>query len=157
MRSQAEAARNEELRTARECARSEAAQKGLPPPGTDMKMFRRLNPPPRKRPTKSASTKTIASSLPSSIATPAKKRNSDNEPQANARKAASTYDSDGVIEVPERKSVFERLSEVLLDRSADYLSPHLATPIFSDNVGDDGFHPRWKYSRSKIKRSQHRR
>lgn len=157
MRFQAEASRNEELRKAREYARSEATQKGLPPPGTDVKMFRRLNAPPRKRPTKPVLTKPVASDLSSSTSTSVKQRDSPNKLQANTANATSTFDPVGATEIPERKSVLERLSDVLFDRSADYLSPHLATPVFSDDISDEGFHPRLKYSRSKIKRSQHRR
>jgi hypothetical protein len=157
IRSQAEAARNEELRKARELARSEAVQKGLPPPGTDMKMFRRLKAPSRKRPTKPALTKIIASGPSPSTTTSAKERDPPNEPQVHVPKAVSIDDSPKVVEIPEKKSMFERLSNVLFDRSADYLSPHLATPIFPDSVSDEGFHPRWRYSRSKTKRSYHRR
>jgi hypothetical protein len=55
-RSQFERIHMEELRHSREVARLQAQKKGLPPPGADVKMFRRIYPHDRRRWTKSTIT-----------------------------------------------------------------------------------------------------
>lgn len=160
-RSLEEAQRNEQLRQAREKARSEAVKRGLPPPGADIKMLRKLNS--KERRTTTAKQESTTSNIQSVTATEIK-QSLQSQPPARSQRDESrsvTVEVDHNYVVPavtiSGRTVFETLADVLLDRSADYLSPHLAAPIVSSDYGEDGYHPKWKFNRWKLKRPRNRR
>jgi hypothetical protein len=160
-RSFEEARQNEQLRQAREKARSEALKRGLPPPGADIKMLRKLNSKKERRATtkQKSTTKNIQS-----VAVTEIKKSLQSQPPSRSQRDESpsvTVEVDHNYVVPagtiSGRTVFETLADVLLDRSADSLSPHLATPIVSNDYGEEGYHPKWKFNRWKLKRPPNRR
>lgn len=167
IRSQEEAKQYEQLRQAREQAREEALKSGLPPPGADTIMIRTLIPkrqPRAVRPKQKKGSSNIQSARFAEV-----KRRTQNArimqtvsrtevqaPTQNKDESVSTMSTtdqnfDRTRETNRASTVFDTLANILFDRSADLLSPHLATPAVENEYGDAGYHPRWKFNRLKIK------
>ena len=171
---QEEAKRNDELCYAREKARSEALMQGLPPPGADITMLRRVQTRRNRRrvtPTKETLINYIQKT-PVSRIHEMNRSDIDKVIPRTENKHPTIVDSqaEGQSTMPEAcgdhhasmesnssgKTVFEKLASVLLDRSADYFSPHLAAPVVETDDSEEGYHPRWKYTRFKVKRPRNR-
>jgi len=173
--SQEEAKRNDELRRAREKARSEALMQGLPPPGADIKMLRRVQSRQNRRPVTPTQDMPVSPIQETPVAQVHQTNRSDidkviphienkqstivSSPAERQSTMPEVYcDHDASMESnSSRKTVFETLASVLLDRSADYFSPHLAGPVVETDDSEEGYHPRWKYTRFKVKQSRNRR
>lgn len=84
------------------------------------------------------------------------------EPQSEpvTSKIAETRDTkpdEPAVIQDEEQSVLDKLVDVLSNRSADVLSPHLAMPISTNtSEGKDGYHPRWQYTRWHSKKGSRR-
>lgn len=174
-RLQEEAKRNDELRCARDKARSEALMQGLPPPGADIKMLRRVQSRQNKRPITSTKKMSVTPIQKTVVAQVQKTNCSDidkviphaDKPQptvvdspaeGESTRPEACVDHDASMESTWKgKTVFETLANVLLDRSADYFSPHLAGPLVETVDSEEMYHPRWKYTRHKVKRPRNRR
>lgn len=161
-RSLEEARQNEQLRQAREKARFEAMKRGLPPPGADIEMLRKLNSKKERRITTTKQESTTSNII--SVAATEIKQSLQSQPPARSQRDESrsvVVEVDHNYVVPAAtisgRTIFETLVDVLLDRSADYLSPHLAAPIVSNDYGKDGYHPKWKFNRWKLKRPRNQR
>ena len=174
-RLQEETKRNDELRCAREKARSEALMQGLPPPGADIKMLRRVQSRQNRRPVTSTKKMPVTPIQKTLVAQVQETNCSDidkviphtENPQPTVVDSPAEAEStmpevcgyhDASMESNWRgKTVFETLASVLLDRSADYFSPHLAGLVVETVDSEEMYHPRWKYTRYRVKRPRNRR
>ena len=144
-----EAQCNQERRQARVIARLEAAENGLPPPGADPQMLHFVNSKGRPRHAKRRPIRKIRSTIPNSSIVdgchPWKQifRGEEHSKPPLADSDATSEESGAT----KSKTVFEMLLQVLVDKSANYLSPHLATSISSPDYGEGDYHPRWQYTR----------
>ena len=174
-RSQEEAKRNDELRHAREKARSEALMQGLPPPGADIKMLRRVQSRQNRRPVTLAKEMPVSRIQETPVVRVQETDHSDIDKviphTENKQPAIVDSPAEGQWTMPEvcrdhdasmesnssGNTVFEKLASILLDRSADCFSPHLAVPVVETDDNEEGYHPRWKYTRFKVKEPRSRR
>ena len=162
---QKEFKRNEELRRQREISRLDAQKKGLPPPGADVKMLQRVYTATSLKPKISNSWKRTAINLhltdarhapaARTVQTSVKKESA---PEEVSRTQESWEDASDtrLRETLEdkREGLFETLADVLLDRSTNRLTPHLAGPSMAWEKFE--FHPRWQYSASRLGKKERR-
>ena len=100
-----------------------------------------------------------ASGIPE-IPLPPRRPLSEPQPEPVTRKvveASDTKADEPTVIQDEEQSVLDKLVDVLSNRSAGVLSPHLATPISTNtSEGKDGYHPRWQYTRWHSKKGSRR-
>jgi len=154
-----EVQRNYELRRRREISRLEAQMKGLPPPGIDIKMLERINNKSIRQLRNSLKSANInlhaveeriesravgaLSSLEKKEAAPAPYSRPKHVPQVQDNWKGTNEARSRMTSEDKKEAFFGTLAEVLLDRSADQLSPHLAAaPTTWSAEVVDGFHPR---------------
>jgi hypothetical protein len=165
---QEEVKRDHELRRQREITRLAAQMKGLPPPGTDIRMLERVNNTSIKRLRNSlkratinlhaTETRTDHPTVATAPVTEKKKETvlaTENVPRVHqTRHATSETRFRGSLK-DKREGFFETLADLLLDRSVDQLTPHLAGPTTAwDNKVIDESHPRWQYGQDHLRKHQ---